>query len=153
VLERLDAAGIDVWVQGGWGVDALVGRETREHEDLDVAIAVERIEDVANALAPLGFAHDPSVQPGLPARYVLVDQDGRQVDVHPLRFDENGDGWQDLGNGRRGRHSAGGLSGSGTIGGRQVRCCTAELQRAFHRGYEHRDVDRHDLGLLDELDG
>jgi len=140
-------------VQGGWGVDALAGRETRPHDDLDLALDAGRLGEAAEALSALGFAHDPSVEPGLPARYVLRDAAGRQVDVHPLAFDENGDGWQDLGAGRRGRHSAGGLSGRGTISGRAVRCCTAELQRAFHRGYEHRDVDRHDLALLDELDG
>jgi hypothetical protein len=25
VLDRLDAAGVTVWLDGGWGVDALVG--------------------------------------------------------------------------------------------------------------------------------
>ena len=30
VLDVLDAAGIRVWVDGGWGIDALLGRQTRE---------------------------------------------------------------------------------------------------------------------------
>jgi hypothetical protein len=37
VLERLDRAGVPVWLDGGWGVDALVGRQTRPHRDLDLA--------------------------------------------------------------------------------------------------------------------
>jgi hypothetical protein len=36
VLERLDRAGVPVWLDGGWGVDALVGRQTRPHRDLDL---------------------------------------------------------------------------------------------------------------------
>jgi lincosamide nucleotidyltransferase A/C/D/E len=32
VLDRLDAAGIEWWVDGGWGIDALLGEETRPHE-------------------------------------------------------------------------------------------------------------------------
>jgi lincosamide nucleotidyltransferase A/C/D/E len=30
--------GITVWVDGGWGVDALLGRQTRPHSDLDIAL-------------------------------------------------------------------------------------------------------------------
>ena len=152
MLERLEAARIDVWVQGGWGVDALVRRQTRPHDDLDLAVDVDLLDDAAVALAPLGFGHDVSAWPGLPARYVLRDDSGRQVDFHPLRFDEHGNGLQDLGDGRFGRHPAGGLAGEGEIGDRQVRCCTVELQVRFHQGYEHRDRDRHDLKLLAALD-
>ncbi|WP_226863290.1 nucleotidyltransferase domain-containing protein [Mycolicibacterium baixiangningiae] len=32
------AAGVRLWVDGGWCVDALVGEQTREHDDLDVAV-------------------------------------------------------------------------------------------------------------------
>ncbi len=39
VLDRLAAARIDAAVAGGWAVDALVGRVTREHGDLDLAVA------------------------------------------------------------------------------------------------------------------
>jgi lincosamide nucleotidyltransferase A/C/D/E len=37
VLGDLANAGCAVWV-GGWGVDALVGRQTRLHRDLDLAL-------------------------------------------------------------------------------------------------------------------
>jgi hypothetical protein len=29
VVSRLKAAGVPFWLDGGWGIDALVGRETR----------------------------------------------------------------------------------------------------------------------------
>ena len=34
-LERI---GIEIWVDGGWCVDALLGKQTREHPDLDIAV-------------------------------------------------------------------------------------------------------------------
>ena len=34
----LDAAGVRCWVIGGWGIDALVGRMTRSHHDLDLLV-------------------------------------------------------------------------------------------------------------------
>jgi lincosamide nucleotidyltransferase A/C/D/E len=29
---------IDLHIDGGWGVDALLGRQTRTHADLDIAV-------------------------------------------------------------------------------------------------------------------
>jgi lincosamide nucleotidyltransferase A/C/D/E len=33
VLDRFDAAGLWYCIEGGWGVDALLGEQTREHRD------------------------------------------------------------------------------------------------------------------------
>ncbi len=44
ILDRLDAAGAAWWIDGGLGVDALLGRETRPHDDLDFAVNAEDIE-------------------------------------------------------------------------------------------------------------
>ena len=38
ILGCLRAARVDVWLEGGWGVDALVGGQTRDHKDLDVIV-------------------------------------------------------------------------------------------------------------------
>ena len=32
------AADAPVWLMGGWGIDALLGRQTRRHHDLDVLV-------------------------------------------------------------------------------------------------------------------
>jgi lincosamide nucleotidyltransferase A/C/D/E len=34
IVEWLRTAGVEVWLDGGWGVDALIGEQTREHKDL-----------------------------------------------------------------------------------------------------------------------
>jgi lincosamide nucleotidyltransferase A/C/D/E len=87
ILGQLEAAGVVVWLDGGWGVDALLGRQTRPHRDLDLVIARDDLAAGQQTLAPVGFAHDATAVPGLPARLVLVDADGRQVDLHPVIFD------------------------------------------------------------------
>ena len=51
IYRLLATHGIEIWVDGGFCVDALVGRATREHGDLD--IAVER-EDAERLCAVLG---------------------------------------------------------------------------------------------------
>ena len=153
VLDALDGAGLTVWVDGGWGVDALVGRTTRDHADLDLAIDREDLPEAQRVLEGMGFRHDRGVEPGLPARLVVRDEAGRQVDLHPLRFDDAGDGWQQLSDEGDdwGRYPAEGLAASGSIGGRRVQCLSAELQVLFHQGYETTAKDDHDLALLREI--
>jgi lincosamide nucleotidyltransferase A/C/D/E len=31
------ARGVQLWVDGGWGIDALAGRQTRPHKDFDAS--------------------------------------------------------------------------------------------------------------------
>lgn len=102
VLDAFGSAGFGHLVDGGWGVDALVGEQTRRHEDLDLVVARSDLPRADPALRPLGFAHAAGEEPGLPARLVLRAPGGRQVDLHPVVFDEEGNGRQDLGDGTSG---------------------------------------------------
>ena len=115
-------------------MDALLGEQTRPHQDLDLAIARDDLPAVQAALAGLGFRPDPTAAPGLPARMVLAAADGRQGDLHPLVFDGHGNGWQELDGGVWAAYPADGLSGVGAVGGRRVRCVTPELQVRNHLG-------------------
>ena len=153
VLDRLDRARVAVWLDGGWGVDALLGRRSRPHRDLDLVIARDDLAAAQAALAGVGFRHDAAAAPGLPARLVLVDAAGRQVDFHPVHFDADGNGWQDLGGGAWGDYPAEGLAGTGRVGDREVRCVTAAIQIRHHLGYPLGATDRHDLALLGERFG
>jgi lincosamide nucleotidyltransferase A/C/D/E len=148
LVDQLKGAGLVVWLDGGWGVDALLGRQTRPHRDLDLVIARDQLTAARQTLAGAGFSHDASATPGLPARLVLVHADGRQVDLHPVVFDQHGNGWQDLGADAWGGYAAEGLAGVGVIGGRSVRCLTPQLQVRHHLGYPMGATDRHDLALL-----
>jgi hypothetical protein len=38
VVDRLRGAGLSFWLTGGWGADAVAGRQTKRHGDLDVVI-------------------------------------------------------------------------------------------------------------------
>lgn len=148
VVSRLKAAGIVFWLDGGWGVDALVGYETRDHDDLDVVVSREKLDEARVALAPLGFAHSPNAEPGLPARFVVRAPHGRQVDFHAVVFDEHGHGHQELGDGSWCLYPAGGLTAFGTVAGHRVPCVTAELQVRHHLGFEPSNRDRADMQAL-----
>jgi lincosamide nucleotidyltransferase A/C/D/E len=142
VLDAFDAAGITVWIDGGWGVDALLGEQTRPHADLDVVLDIARLAAARAALGPLGFA---LTEDELPTRCVLQDVRGRQLDVHPVTFDAHGSGWQAQPSGPSFEYTAAGLAGQGVIGGRVVRCLSAELQLTTHQAYEPDNNDQHDV--------
>ena len=92
-LEQLERASVETWVDGGWGVDALLGEQTREHEDLDIVIALADGGNAEEALSALGFSLTEDERP---TRFVLSDGDGRRIDFHTVVFDEGGGGVQQL---------------------------------------------------------
>lgn len=155
VVEALQDAGVGFWLDGGWGVDALVGEQTREHSDVDIALDRADLQQAESALDQLGYRHAAAVQPGLPARLVLTAEHDRQIDLHPLQIDPAGNGWQRLSasGSAWACYPADGLSATGTVAGRPVPCLSPQLQARFHLGYAMTDRDAHDLGLLSERFG
>ncbi len=148
IIRRLDDAGIEWWIHGGWGLDALLGRETRPHDDLDLAVRRADIERLEASLPEFGRVRDE-----WPASFVLADGRGRRIDVHPLRFDERGDGWQERPSGEIGVWPREALAGRGRIGEREVRCTSPEFELTSHLYLGHDDVDRSDIELLCERFG
>jgi lincosamide nucleotidyltransferase A/C/D/E len=155
VLDWLEAVGVRTWVDGGWGIDALVGDETRRHADLDLALDRNDLDVARRALEEREFHHALNRHPGLPARLVMQDGREREVDLHPLIFDAAGDGWQQLSASGMawGWYPADDLRATGAIGGRPTRCLSPELQLRFRLGYEWSDRDVHDVRLLIERFG
>lgn len=147
VLDALAAAGSRAWVAGGWGVDALVGRQTRPHRDLDLALDATGEAAALGALAPLGYAVETDWRP---VRVELAAPGGRWVDLHPVSFDARGGGTQAGLDGVTFDYPAGCFV-TGTIGGRVVGCLSAAQQVAFYTGYPPRAVDLADLALLGRL--
>jgi Aminoglycoside-2''-adenylyltransferase len=59
VGRRLDHAGIAYWVLGGWAVDFHLGRPTRAHDDVDIAVWVEDLPRISDVLEREGWRHVP----------------------------------------------------------------------------------------------
>jgi lincosamide nucleotidyltransferase A/C/D/E len=146
VLERLDGAGVDAWLDGGWAVDAAIGEQTRAHADLDLIVRVTDVPAMREALADDGFELDRGETH---SNFVLRDGDGREIDVHPVTFDAQGDGIYRMENGDDWVFPAEGFSGHGRVEGNEVRCLSADVQMLCHAtGYTPGETDVHDMRLL-----
>ena len=135
ILELLRAAGIRVVVEGGWAVDALHGRQSRSHSDLDVAIAVSDFERCVATIEAEGFQQAVDE---LPVRAAFVDASGRQIDLHPRDLDS---AWY------------AGVTVQRAISGVKIECLTPTRQLQQHRTYDAREVDTRDIALLQTLEG
>ncbi|MCX5406467.1 amino acid transporter [Streptomyces sp. NBC_00335] len=150
VLALLRRAGADVWVGGGWGIDALLGRRTRDHRDLDLMHRQEQEPAVVAALAEAGFSERLDRRP---VRFVVAHADGREVDLHPLVFAGDGSAVQASPEpGRPFRYPASCFV-TGGIGGTAVPCLSVEQQVSFHQGYEPTGRDRQDMAHLRQAFG
>jgi lincosamide nucleotidyltransferase A/C/D/E len=144
VLGRLRVAGIEFWVEGGWGVDALLGEQTRAHDDLDLGVRLEDVDRICAVLSEFSRSDEE-----WPASFVMRDRTGRTVDCHPLRFDEHGDGWQaNTKGGAPYRWPRQGLQARGRIAGVDVPCISPELQLHWRTYPEFDDVDWQDVQQL-----
>jgi lincosamide nucleotidyltransferase A/C/D/E len=150
ILDALALAGIDVWLDGGWGVDALLEEQTRAHDDLDLVVALDDVPRLREVLGRRGY---DMLGGAPPMSFELVDPEGRQVDVHPVSWAENGDGIYCMREGGTWPYPARGFDGRGTVAGRRVRCLTAEVQVITHAGYELDANDRADLEALSKRFG
>lgn len=147
-LERQD---IPVWLDGGWAVDALLGTQTRAHDDLDI---VSRIEDNGRIVGALGERGYDVRYDAAPSCFVLVDAEGHQVDVHPAAFAANGDGVYRMENGEAWTFPASGFGGAGTILGREVPCLTPDVVLVNHTtGYDLDEAHERDVTALSERYG
>ncbi|MGH3303622.1 MAG: nucleotidyltransferase domain-containing protein [Streptosporangiaceae bacterium] len=151
VLDLLAAAEVRVWVAGGWGVDALLGRQTRRHGDVDLVIGDDGppYQQMAQVLAREGFrfaAKGLTAGIPIPWCHVWLHDAGHRVEVLPVRLHEPPFT-------TNGADPAGGVQPftEGCIDGRPVPCLSAELQLLLHSGYPQRDIDNHDVALLCEF--
>ncbi len=145
LMGLLAGEAIEWWVAGGWGIDALIGYQTRPHRDLDILIPVPQVLTVHRLLLTDGFSVEGN---WFPKRFQMVHPGGRAVDVHPIRLDHNGGGRLELDGEEWWTCNAEALSGRGTIGSRATRCLSVTEQLRCHTGYKPTETDKADMNLL-----
>jgi lincosamide nucleotidyltransferase A/C/D/E len=138
--------GIELWIDGGWGVDALLGGQTRPHKDLDIAIEQKNVAALREFLRLQGY-RGIKLEDARPWNFVLGDENGREIDVHVIVLDDSGNGI--YGPPEKGEmYPASSLTGAGTIEGLAVRSISPEWMVKFHSGYDLKDKDFRDVSAL-----
>lgn len=141
LLRLFDLHHIEVVVDGGWAVDALLGEQTRRHVDLDIAIARQFVPSLRTLLAGLGYS-DILPEDSTEYNFVLGDEHGHHLDIHIYAFDEQGNLVYGL------PYPIESLTGHGNILGYPVRCITPEWLVKYHTGYPLDEKDLQDVRAI-----
>jgi lincosamide nucleotidyltransferase A/C/D/E len=88
----MDDVGVEVWLDGGWAVDACLGAQTRRHGDLDIGIEERHVPAAVGVLERRGFAPVPH-DDARAWNFVLGDRAGHQVDLHVVVLGDDGHGY------------------------------------------------------------
>jgi len=151
LVRLMESAEIEVWLDGGWAVDAVLGEQTRTHKDLDIILHKEHLPKLRQTLAIRGFKARAG---GTPSNFVLANLSGLEVDVHAIVFDADGNGLYEMADGGTWAFPAHGFQGSGRIAHVNVQCLTPEIQVYCHaHGYVPSEKDFRDMELLEQRFG
>ncbi len=132
---------LEVIIDGGWAVDALLGYQSRPHADLDIAMPHKYVPALRQLLEARGYT-DVLRDDTRPSNFVLGDNLGHLVDIHTYTFDEQGNLIFGL------PYPPDSLTGHGFVLGHPVRCITPEWLVKFHTGYALDENDYHDVLAL-----
>lgn len=135
ILGAMSEAGVKCWVSGGWGVDALAGRRTRVHRDLDLVVEEGDIPTAIDVLVDLGYFEWYRSESDIPmfSRVVYHNHSvaGQAVDLHPLDVSSTQIEFT-----------------TGELEGMAVPCLSVAVQLRTHTAYKKRWRDRADVALM-----
>ena len=63
IAAAMTAAGVSFWLFGGWGLDARIGRITRDHGDIEIWVAAGDADRTRHAIVGAGFTYAPNDYP------------------------------------------------------------------------------------------
>lgn len=144
IVDLLTEMKIRFWVEGGWGIDVLIGKQTRDHRDIDIDFDAAAESRLLKKLSELDFQITTDERP---TRVEFYHPKYGFLDLHPFDLSQAGimkqadpaGGWFEL--------EAEWFTTS-VFEGRNIPCVSFEGQKLFHSGYELREVDRTDLKNL-----
>ncbi len=140
-VKLLNDNGIVVYIDGGWGVDALLARQTRPHSDLDIAVQHKDVSLIRSLLAARGY-QEVTLADSWECNFVMGDADEHLIDVHSFTFNKNGKNVFGV------QYPYDSLKGTGSINGFPVKCITPDWMVKFHSGYKLDVNDYHDVKNL-----
>lgn len=122
LYSELESAGIKIWVDGGWSVDALLDKQLRPHKDIDIALEWKDVPKLREILTAKGYKQ---VKEDSPYNFVLRDENTHEIDVHAFIYDDKGNVVDGI------MYPAESLTGTGNIEGKAVRCISPKYMVEF----------------------
>jgi len=144
IYDELSKNNIKVWIDGGWCVDALIGTQTREHLDLDIAIS-RKDSTMLRQLFDSWDYEELKRDDSTDWNYVVYKGE-HTIDIHVFEFDSNKNNIYGI------KYPYDSLTGKGQIKGHEVNCISPEWMFKFKTAYPPKQKDLQDVkALADEF--
>ena len=127
LIQLFEQNGLEIFIDGGWGVDALLGEQTRAHGDLDIALQHRDVPKLRELLEARGYKDVPR-DDTRDCNFVMGDDKGHEIDFHSYTFDDHGTLIFGV------EYPIDSLTGSGSIKGHPIKCISVEWAVKFHVG-------------------
>lgn len=154
IHQDLEDLGIKIIIDGGWGVDALLGEQTRAHKDIDFLIELKDVEKTKKYFLDKDFEY--STEEENTWWHFMLEKGSTEIDIHVIELDESGNGI--YGPKEHGAvFPAEALTGTGSINGIEVNCLSADYRIhcltvdygiITRTGYELKNTDYIDVVAL-----
>lgn len=144
ILQFAIDAEIKVFLDGGWGVDALLGYQSRTHNDIDIFVEKNDYQNFIEIMKANGF-YEIKMEYTTLNHTVWEDLKNRIIDLHCFEYTDEGEILYD-----GDCFPVETFSGKGRIEEIEVSCIEPYSQVMFHLGYEFDENDAHDVKLLCE---
>ena len=90
IISLFQSKGIGIYLDGGWGIDALVGFESRAHNDIDIFIEQQNKDYAVKLLKKYGYSEKVMEYTTL-NHTVWQDDKERILDLHIFSFNSEDD--------------------------------------------------------------
>ncbi len=160
VAMSLQEEGLNFWFAGGWGIDVLVGFQSRDHLDLDIVIEDFRRDGlrVCQVLSRLGYVHRETRVGGIwmPSVVALSDWAGRRIELLEIDWERF------VGNAGIVANDESGVTADAlrqhafteaVIFDQKLPCLSRNAQLLFHSHFVLADKQHRDLEILKESAG
>ena len=87
ILKILNDSNIKYWLDGGWGVDVLAGKQSRNHRDIDINFDAQYTQEILTLLKDHGYEIETD---WAPVRMELYSEKYGYIDIHPFILGEDG---------------------------------------------------------------
>lgn len=151
LYEWFQSNDITVWIDGGWCVDALLGVQTRKHDDLDIAVSRANNQKLRELLENNGYKEEKR-DDSCEYNYVMKNEHGQLIDIHVFEYNGRGENTYGV------PYPFGSLTGEGKIENQSVNCVSPKWMFKFKlwandTSYEIREKDVIDAQALSERFG
>ena len=87
ILDLFEHMKVTYWLDGGWGVDVLTGKQQREHRDIDIDFDAQHTQKVIQKLEDIGYKIEVD---WMPSRMELKHKEYGYLDIHPINLNDDG---------------------------------------------------------------